>query len=89
MALGATPRRIYMLTLSEAGTPVFAGLGTGLIASILAGRVIQKLLYGIQAVDPSIMFIVASFFLAAAVTAAFLPARRAALVDPMEALRSE
>jgi predicted permease len=89
MALGATPRRIYMLTLSEAGTPVFAGLGTGLIATILAGRVIQNLLYGIQAVDPSVMFIVAIFFLSAAITAAFLPARRAALVDPMEALRSE
>ena len=89
MALGATRRGIYMLTLGEAGTPVFAGLGTGLIASILAGRVVQKLLYGIQAVDPSVMFIVATLFLVAAVTAAFLPARRAALVDPMEALRSE
>ena len=89
MALGATPRRILILTLREAGTPVAAGLGTGLIAGILVGRVLQKLVYGIQAVDSSLMFIVASFFLAAAVTAALLPAHRAALVDPMEALRSE
>lgn len=89
MALGATRRKIYALTLGEAGTPVFAGLGAGLIASMLAGRTVQKLLYGVQAVDPSVMLIVAALFLAAAVAAAFLPARRAASVDPMEALRSE
>jgi ABC-type antimicrobial peptide transport system permease subunit len=75
--------------LGEAGTPVFTGLGAGLIASVLAGRVIQKLLYGVQAVDPWVVLIVAALFLAAAVAAAFLPARRAASVDPMEALRSE
>jgi predicted permease len=89
MALGATRRKIYSLTLGEAGTPVFTGLGAGLIASILAGRMIQKLLYGIQAVDPSVIVIVAALFLAAAASAALVPARRAASVDPMEALRSE
>jgi len=89
MALDATRRKIYALTLGEAGTPVFAGLGGGLIASILAGRVVQKLLYGVQALDASVTITVAALFLAAAVAAAFLPARRAASVDPMEALRSE
>lgn len=89
MALGATRRKIYALTLGEAATPVLAGLGAGLVTSILAGRVTQKLLYGIQAVDPSVILIVATLFLAAAATAAFLPARRAASVHPMEALRSE
>jgi putative ABC transport system permease protein len=76
---------LYPLTLGEAGTPVFAGLGAGVIASILAGRIIQKLLYGIRTVDPSVILTVAVLFLAAA---AVLPARRAASVDPMEALRS-
>jgi predicted permease len=89
VALGATRGKIYSLTLGEAGIPVFAGLAAGLIASILAARIIQKMLYGIQAVDPSVILIVAALFLAAAGTAAFLPARRAASVDPMEALRSE
>ncbi len=89
MALGATRRRIYVLTLGEAGVPVIAGLGAGLLASTLAGRVIQKLLYGVQAVDASVILIVAMLFLSAAVIAALLPARRAATVDPMEALRSE
>ena len=88
MALGATRRKIYKLTLGEAGTPVFAGLAAGLIASILAGRVIQKMLYGIQAIDPSVMLTVSALFLAAALAAAFfLPPH--ASVDPMDALRSE
>jgi predicted permease len=89
IALGATRRKIYALIAGEAGAPVFAGLGAGLLSSVVAGRVIQKLLYGIQAVDPSVMLSVAALFLAAAVAAAFLPVRRAAAVDPMEALRSE
>jgi predicted permease len=89
IALGATRRRIYTLTLGEAATPVIGGLAAGLIASILAGRVIQRLLYGTQAVDPSVTIIVIVLFLTAAIAAAFLPARRAASVDPMEALRSD
>ena len=89
MALGATRGKVYRLILGEAGTPVFVGLGAGLIASTLAAQAIQKLLYGIQAVDPSLMLLVAAFFVAAGIAAAFLPARRAARVDPMEALRPE
>jgi predicted permease len=88
MALGATRSSIYALTLAEAGAPVIAGLATGLIASLLAGRVIQRLLYGIQVVDPSVILIVTGLFLVSAAAAAFLPARRAASVDPMDALRS-
>ncbi|HEY2981486.1 MAG TPA: FtsX-like permease family protein, partial [Anaerolineales bacterium] len=89
MALGATRGKIYVLTLAEAGAPVFAGLATGLIASVLAGRVIRNLLYGTQVLDPPVILIVTSLFLVSAAAAAFLPARRAASVDPMEALRSE
>jgi ABC-type antimicrobial peptide transport system permease subunit len=89
MALGATRREIYSLTLGEAGIPVFMGLGAGIFAGILAGRLIQKLLYGTRTVDPSVILIVTVLFLSAAVTAAFLPARRAASIDPMEALRSD
>ena len=89
MALGATRREIYSLTLGEAATPVFAGLLAGVAASILAGRIIQKLLFGIRTVDPSVTLIVAALFLAAALAAGFLPARRAASVDPMDALRAD
>jgi ABC-type antimicrobial peptide transport system permease subunit len=89
MALGASRESIYGLTFREAAGPVVLGLGAGLLASVWAGQVIQKLLYGIRGVDPGVMGVVAGLFLAAALVAAFLPARRAASVEPMETLRSE
>ncbi len=89
MALGATRSSVYALTFGEAGIPVFAGLVTGLVASILAERVIRNLLYGIEVVDPTVILIVTGLFVASAAVAAFLPARRAASIDPMDALRSE
>jgi predicted permease len=89
MALGATRTAVYALTFGAVGLPVFAGLVTGLAAGLTAGQMIQRLLYGVRAVDPLVIAIVTALFLASATTAAFLPARRAALLDPMDALRSE
>jgi predicted permease len=89
MALGATRAKVYALTLTEAGTPVFAGVIVGLAGSVLASRAVQTMLYGTQAIDPAVILMVTGLFLLSAVAAAFLPARRAALVEPMEALRSE
>jgi predicted permease len=89
MALGATRAKVYALTFAEAGAPVFAGVIVGLAASLLAGRAIQTLLYGTQAVDAPVILMVTGLFLLSAAAAAFLPARRAASVEPMEALRSE
>jgi predicted permease len=89
MALGASRESIYGLTFREAAGPVVLGLGTGLLSSVWAGQVIKKLLFGIQGMDASVMGTVAGLSLAAAIVAAFLPARRAASVEPMETLRSE
>ncbi|HWB85508.1 MAG TPA: ABC transporter permease [Bryobacteraceae bacterium] len=89
MALGATRRRVYTLTMSEASVPVIVGLAAGLLAGILAEGAVRTLLYGIQRVDPMVIATVAVLFLLAAAAAAFPPARRAASVDPMDALRSE
>lgn len=89
MALGATRAKVYALTFAEASAPVFAGVIAGLAAGLLAGRAIQRLLYGTQAVDAPVILMVTGLFLFSAAAAAFLPARRAASVDPMEALRSE
>lgn len=89
MALGATRAKVYALSFAEAGTPVLVGVIAGLGASVVAGHTVQSMLYGTQAVDPAVILMVTGLFLLSAATAAFLPARRAASVDPMEALRSE
>jgi predicted permease len=89
IALGATRRQIYALIFSEGGSAVLGGLAAGLIVSMFAGRLIQNLLYDVRPVDPPVIATVFILFLTAAFTAAFLPARRAASVDPMEALRAE
>ncbi len=89
MALGASRINIYRLTLLEAGVPVLLGLAAGLAASLAAGNVIGKLLNGVQVMDPPVILTVTGLFLLSAAAAAFVPARRAASVDPMQALRAE
>jgi ABC-type antimicrobial peptide transport system permease subunit len=89
MALGATRGTIYSLSLGETAAPVLAGVAAGLIASVFASRLIRDMLYGVQALDFSGALCGAVLFLAAAAAAAFLPARRAASVNPMDALRAE
>jgi predicted permease len=89
MALGATRQSIYSLTMTEAGVPVVFGLIAGWAASALAGKLVEKLLYGITAIDWSVTAIVVIVFIVCATAAAFVPARRAARIDPMQALRTE
>ncbi len=89
IALGATRGSIYAVTLREAFIPVAGGLAAGLTAGVLTLRVVRSLLYGITGVSPAILAGVIALFLGAAFVAGFLPARRAASVDPMDALRVE
>jgi predicted permease len=89
IALGASRGQMYALTLGEAGIPVLAGLAAGFACGILAARAVHNLLYGVKVLDASVSATVAALFLGAAFAAAFIPARRAASVDPMEALRAE
>lgn len=89
MALGAKRSSVYALTFGEAGVPVVGGIVAGLGASVAAGRTIRDLLFGVQVIEPAVVGMVVALFLAAAVVAAYVPARRAASVDPMDALRAE
>jgi ABC-type antimicrobial peptide transport system permease subunit len=89
IALGATRRSIYAGTLRQAYVPVLGGLAGGLAAGVLVFRFVRSLLYGIEGVGPGILVMVAALFVAAALAAGFVPARRAAAVDPMDALRVE
>lgn len=89
MALGAQRSRVYGMILREAGWLALLGIGAGLICSVGAGMLMRSLLFGVQAWDASTLAGVALALAAAAVLASYLPARRAASVNPVEALRAE
>ena len=89
MALGAERGRVYGMVLREASWLIAVGVAAGLIASVGAAMGLRKLLFGVSAWDAETLVAVAVVLACAALMASFLPARRAALVSPAEALRSE
>lgn len=89
VALGAERQRIFSMVLHESGRIALGGIVVGAIGAFFAVRIIKSLLYGVSPFDP---FSAAAALLLLAVTAGFaawLPARRAASIEPMQALRSE
>jgi ABC-type antimicrobial peptide transport system permease subunit len=89
MALGAQRGTVYRLILNEAGRLIAVGIAAGLIGSIVAAILARKLLFGTQAWDVPTLAAVAVLLAVAALVASYIPARRAAKVDPMVALRHE
>ena len=89
MALGAQRSSIGRLILGEAAYLVLLGLVFGIAASFLTGRFLTSLLFGVRSLDLSILTAVTATLAAAALIAAWIPARRAAATDPLEALRNE
>ena len=89
MALGAERGSVYGMVLREAGGLIAAGVITGSVAAVGAAMLIRNLLFGVQAWDVPTLLGVALVLAASAVTASFVPARRAASVSPAEALRTE
>lgn len=89
MALGAERRSVYQLILKEAGWLTILGIAGGLLCSVGAATLSRKLLFGVAAWDFSTLGVVAIVLAVAALLASYLPARRAALVNPVEALRAE
>jgi putative ABC transport system permease protein len=89
LALGATPRRVLNLIVSEGLRVVLLGLAIGLAGGLALGRMVQSFVYGVGVRDPKIYFGVATILTAVALAACFIPARRAAVVDPMVALREK
>lgn len=89
MALGALPWTVLWMILRESLVLVAVGVVMGLIAAVAAGRIITEYLYGVSSTDPTIYAGVALLLFAIAAAAALLPARRAAKVDPVVALRTE
>lgn len=87
MALGATVRDVIGLVLRQCLQMVFVGLGVGIFAALAAGRVLQRLVEGMQPIHVATFAIMIPLLLAAALVASFVPARRASRVDPVRALR--
>ena len=89
LALGASGHGLELFIMAGTLRWVVAGLATGLGAALLCARYLQPFVYEVPANDPLALTLMATVFLVVAATATYIPARRAARVDPMIALRAE
>jgi putative ABC transport system permease protein len=89
MALGANPGRIIGMIIREAAVLLGAGLVVGTLITLLAVRAVGSLLFGLQPDDPPTLLLAVAILSTVSAAASYLPALRAARLDPTEALRSE
>jgi putative ABC transport system permease protein len=89
MALGAGPGRVSRMVIREGAVLLGSGLAAGLVIAIALSRFLASQLFGVTATDPLTYAAVAALLAAAAMAACYLPARKAARVDPMVSLRHE
>jgi predicted permease len=89
LAMGAEPRSVAGMILRQGGVVTLIGVAIGLIAALGGTRWIQSLLYGVSPRDPVVFSATTLFLLGVALLACWLPARRAARLSPLDALRSD
>jgi putative ABC transport system permease protein len=89
MALGARPSDVVKLVVGQGFKMTLVGLGIGIVGALVLVRFLAGLLFGVKATDPLTFAAVSVLLLAVGMLAAYIPARRAAKVDPMVALRHE
>jgi putative ABC transport system permease protein len=89
MALGAQRNHVLSKVLREAGALLAVGIGIGVVASLLSTSLLKSMLYGTGARNPAVLLLVSAIAAITGLLAAFIPARRAASVDPMQALRAD
>jgi len=89
MALGAQARDVMKMVVRQGMTLAMIGVAAGLIASYALTRLMKTLLFGVSATDPLTFIVIALSLGLIALLACWIPARRAAKVDPMIALRCE
>ena len=89
MALGATPGAVMRMVLGHGRRLTLVGIALGILGGLAVSRVMQQVLFEVDAADPLIYFAVSATLLLVAEMASFLPARRATRIDPVIALRME
>ncbi|HET8889592.1 MAG TPA: ABC transporter permease [Candidatus Angelobacter sp.] len=89
MALGANQRTILRLVIRQGMFLALSGVGIGLIAAVASARLVSGLLFGVRATDPLTFAAIAGLLAGVALLASYIPARRAARIDPMISLRCE
>jgi len=89
MAIGATRSAIVGMVLREAATLLGVGLAIGAVLAVAAGSAASSMLFGLKPTDPATLALAALALAGVAGAASFLPARRAATLDPVAALRQE
>jgi putative ABC transport system permease protein len=89
MALGAERRQVVWLVMTQGGRLAVVGIVAGLVGAALASRAMAGLLFGVAPLDVPTYAAVGATLLVVALAASFIPARRAAGVDPVRALRAD
>lgn len=89
MAVGAQPGHVLGMVLREGMSLVLRGMVIGLVVAFAVTRLLSRFLYGISPADPATFAGISLFLAAVTLAATFVPARRAAQVDPIVALRYE
>jgi putative ABC transport system permease protein len=89
LALGAEPRSVATMILRQGSVVAFTGAAVGVAAALAGSRLIASLLYGISPRDPAVFAGTTVLLLTVAAAACWLPARRAARLSPLEALRTD
>jgi putative ABC transport system permease protein len=89
IALGAAPRHVIVQAAVWIAGLAACGIAMGIAVALVAARAVSPLLFRVEPLDPAAIAAVSAIVMGAAFAAAYLPARRAARVDPMDALRSQ
>lgn len=89
LAVGASPGAVLRMVLRESVTLTAIGVAIGIPIGIMASRGLRALLFGVSESDPLVALAITVLFLVLTVAAAFIPARHAARLDPLAALRAE
>ena len=89
MALGGTTERIFKLILQEGILILIVGFVLGIAGTVALGRYVQSVLYGVRPLNPVVLASVTGVLSLVGVVACLVPARRAARIDPVAALREE